>query len=156
MNPDLGNNFLAIFRKNKEALFWIRSSYATHHDQVEDIFQKVLLNIWKALPGFRNEAVVRVRKYKVQDLSLLLRDYLIQYKHYLTKEMTLLNNVVYWYLLPSAVGLLLFFYGIRPDVIKTLQLFSIVLVVFFIIYYLNKKAVKEDIEPLLQKLEESI
>lgn len=97
-----------------------------------------------------------VRKHQVQDLSLSLHDYLVQYKRYLLKEMLLLNNIVYWYLLPAAVGLLLFFYGIRPDIIKTLQLFIGVLVVFFIIYYLNKKAVKEDIKPLLQKLEESI
>lgn len=72
MNPVLENNFLAIFKDNKEVLFRICSSYATDHQQAEDIFQEVLLNIWQALPGFRNEAVVTTWVYRIA-LNVCLR-----------------------------------------------------------------------------------
>lgn len=74
-----------------------------------------------------------------------------QYKQYLLREKKLLEAVWYWYLLPCAVPLILFFAGMHQYllILLTLPLFGF-------IYYLNIKAVKTQIAPVLKQLEAEI
>ncbi len=61
-----------MLEENKDVIFRMCSSYARGHEEAEDIFQEVLLNLWKALPGFRNEAAVTTWVYRIT-LNVCLR-----------------------------------------------------------------------------------
>lgn len=54
-----------MLQANKEVLFRICNSYAASHAEAEDIFQEVLLNIWKALPGFEEKASINTWAYRI-------------------------------------------------------------------------------------------
>lgn len=94
----------------------------------------------------------KVKKHKKEDLSAPLKNHLIQYKIYVEKEIQLLKNVVYWYLLPLFLCLTLFYFGFEYP------LFFIFLnmIIYVYIYYLNKKAIRNYFLPLIEKIDSSI
>jgi len=65
MDNDLENIFLATFEANKERMFRICRSYATDADDAKDLFQEVLLNLWKSLPSFKHESDINTWVYRV-------------------------------------------------------------------------------------------
>jgi hypothetical protein len=91
-----------------------------------------------------------VKKYRPKD-ELPILEHLRQYRIYLNKEKQLLDNIVYWYLLPCAIPLVLFFIGME-------RYLALVVTIPFnmFIYRLNKKAVKTDILPKLAELDRYI
>ncbi len=93
----------------------------------------------------------RVQRYKTRDMTLPLKDYLVQCKIYLEKERYLLNKVAYWYLGPLLVCLVMIFAGQHRH-----WLSAGVLPMFVVIYYLNRKAAKEYFGPVLEKINADI
>lgn len=64
--------FISILTQNKDAIFRICRSYAPGRADAEDIFQEVLLNIWKSLPDFRADAAASTWVYRIT-LNVCLR-----------------------------------------------------------------------------------
>lgn len=61
----LQDQFSELLAGNKDGIFRICSAYTTSRADAEDVFQEVLLNIWKALPGFRGEANISTWAYRI-------------------------------------------------------------------------------------------
>lgn len=57
--------FKDILNSNKDAVYRICRAYAADEEQVKDIFQEVMLNIWRALPGFRQQSAVNTWVYRI-------------------------------------------------------------------------------------------
>jgi hypothetical protein len=110
-----------------------------------------------AIYGLVVISVLRQMKiHRNVDASLPMREYLVNYRRYLLKEKSLLDYVVYWYILPPAVSVFLFFVGLGLPVLVLCLLMGFVLCLYTFIYFLNKKAVKNDFVPLIAKIENVI
>lgn len=97
-----------------------------------------------------------VKKWKVNDLSLSLKEFLIKQRDYFMKERSLLDNVLYWYILPPLISTILFFISRDIPNPKLTILISAVIALMGFIYYLNKRSVKNDFDPLIQRLDNAI
>ena len=56
--------FERLVDSNKRRVMWIARSYATG-DSINDLYQEILLEIWKGLPGFRGLARIETWIYRV-------------------------------------------------------------------------------------------
>ncbi|GAB2532538.1 RNA polymerase sigma factor [Rufibacter soli] len=65
MQTPLETLFLQLLQSNKDRMFRICRSYAPDHQAAQDLFQETVLQLWKALPGFRGEAQVQTWVYRV-------------------------------------------------------------------------------------------
>lgn len=72
MDKDLENTFLAALQENQDRLLRICSSYAHDAGETEDLFQEVLINIWKALPSFKGDSIISTWMYRIT-LNVSLR-----------------------------------------------------------------------------------
>lgn len=98
-----------------------------------------------------------VKKWKKPvDVTLPLREQLIQSKSYYEAEMNLLDTVLYWYLIPPFIALGLFWAGMVTSWLKfgILMLFAALL--FGVIYKLNKDAVNKEFKPLLKRIDDAL
>lgn len=94
-----------------------------------------------------------VKKFKADNYSLSTKDYLIKHQQYLIKERSLLEKVLYWYTLPATLSTILIFVGVNLGSTQTYILILISLVVNAYAYYINKRTVKKDFNPLIEKLD---
>jgi len=65
MEKDLETIFLTTVEANKDRLFRICRSYSTDVDDAKDLFQEVLLNLWKSLPSFKNQSTIDTWVYRI-------------------------------------------------------------------------------------------
>lgn len=72
MDKDLETAFLNALDASKDKLFRICSSYSNDADDAKDLFQEVLINIWKALPKFKGNADISTWMYRIT-LNVSLR-----------------------------------------------------------------------------------
>lgn len=72
MDKDIDNVFLKAFESNKDRIFRICTSYAADKDDAKDLFQEVLLNLWKSLPSFKNESSINTWVYRIT-INICLR-----------------------------------------------------------------------------------
>ncbi len=100
--------------------------------------------------------LTNVKKYRVIDYSLPIKEYLAKHRQYLVKQKSLLENVLYWYILPPTVSVILFFMGKGFEISKLVIPIVMIVIVNAFIYYINKRAVKEDFDPLIRKLDLTI
>ncbi len=56
--------FERLVEANKRRIMWIARSYASR-DSVNDLYQEILFEIWKSLPGFQGRARVETWIYRV-------------------------------------------------------------------------------------------
>ncbi len=99
----------------------------------------------------------RVRKFKTLiNLIQSQNDFLSQSKDYLIKEMNLLKSVLYWYILPALLSATLINLGSDSSQLEQIITFVVMVIVFAYIYYLNRKAVKNDFEPLIDKINSAL
>jgi FtsH-binding integral membrane protein len=95
----------------------------------------------------------RVKKFKTRINPIQSQNaFLSQSKDYLVKEMNLLKSVLYWYLLPALICATLINLGSDSSQLEQIITFVVMVIVFAYIYYLNRKAVKNDFEPLIDKI----
>ena len=93
-------------------------------------------------------------------------DYLKQSKTYLERQKNLLDNIVYWYILPSLPGVVIMVTGILElyrkswkEIVGVKHLWLLLLLIVAITifgYLLNKRAVKKGIMPRIKKMDELI
>ena len=92
-------------------------------------------------------------------------------KEYLLNEVKLINTVLYWYLLPPFIGQLLMLIGInyhrnvewQNDIINGIANASVyidivfilfIIIVYYFIYLQNKRAIKKEINPIIEDINE--
>ena len=80
MDKELEHRFTQAFTENKEKIFRICRSYSDNTEDAEDLFQEVLINIWKSLPSFKGNSSVNTWIYRVT-VNICLRA-----RHFSSKE----------------------------------------------------------------------
>lgn len=95
-------------------------------------------------------------KKENKSIDLPLRDYLLNRKQHLLKQIRIIDTVLYWYILPPGIGVLLFIIGFKTSTLALVFSLTISVVVYLIIFVINKQAVKKYFIPLLKELENCI
>lgn len=72
MNKDLEDIFLNALEEHQQKLLRICSVYANDSDDTQDLFQEVLINIWRAMPSFKGNASIGTWMYRIT-LNVCLR-----------------------------------------------------------------------------------
>ena len=72
MGKDLENTFLNALEEHQHKLLRICSVYAKDEDDTKDLFQEVLVNIWKSMPSFKGNANIGTWMYRIT-LNVCLR-----------------------------------------------------------------------------------
>ncbi|MFH6603248.1 RNA polymerase sigma factor [Maribacter algicola] len=72
MGKDLENIFLNALDEHQHMLLRICSVYAKDEDDTKDLFQEVLINIWKAMPSFKENSNIGTWMYRIT-LNVCLR-----------------------------------------------------------------------------------
>jgi len=72
MNKDLENIFLNALDEHQYKLLRICSVYAKNNEDTKDLFQEVLVNIWKAMPSFKGDSSIGTWMYRIT-LNVCLR-----------------------------------------------------------------------------------
>lgn len=67
----------------------------------------------------------------------------------------LLQNVVWWYICPLALGLIVFAFGFQAGIFKVLYIIMVI-AMSAATWYLNKRAVNKRFEPLIKHLKKGI
>jgi CubicO group peptidase (beta-lactamase class C family) len=68
-------------------------------------------------------------------------------------QIRLLRSILWWYLLPLGVGVLVFYFGMQPQVSSKIGFFICVTAVYAFIYWLNQRAVEKQLVPLKREIE---
>jgi len=116
----------------------------------------VLIIVWSIFVALRLRNAKRHQPAKFSETYV---DYLHKSQTYISIQKQMLDTVLYWYILPVAACLSLFVAGFKdvpgklPWIIRTE---SMIIVMGVAIYFLNKYAVKKQILPVLQKINELI
>jgi len=72
MDEDLKLLFLKIIENNRQKILRICQAYARNKEDQKDLYQEVVLNIWKSLPSFRQEAMINTWIYRIS-LNICMR-----------------------------------------------------------------------------------
>ncbi|RKN83024.1 RNA polymerase sigma factor [Ulvibacterium marinum] len=72
MDKDLEDMFLNALEEHQQKLLRICSVYASDSDDTQDLFQEVLINIWRAMPSFKGNASIGTWMYRIT-LNVCLR-----------------------------------------------------------------------------------
>lgn len=65
MDIELETTFLTGLEQNKQKIWRICSAYARDKEDKEDLFQEVLINIWKSMPAFKAKCALNTWIYRV-------------------------------------------------------------------------------------------
>lgn len=90
------------------------------------------------------------------DMTQSLKLQLIDYQNYIKAERKLLKNIAYWYLLPMLPGMVLFLIGTGSTPIYVIIYFVVVIIMFTGIYLLNQKAVRGNMDPLIEDINKAL
>jgi len=58
-------DFLGMLRENNRIIFKVASFYKDEYTTIDDLYQDVVLNLWKAFPNFRNESQLSTWIYRI-------------------------------------------------------------------------------------------
>ena len=72
MNQALENTFLKALEQNQQKLLRICSVYAEDADDKKELFQEALINIWEAMPSFKEQATISTWMFRIT-LNVCLR-----------------------------------------------------------------------------------
>jgi RNA polymerase sigma factor (sigma-70 family) len=72
INKETEAYFLDTLESNKDKLFRICRSYSSSQEEASDLFQEMLLNVWKSLPSFKGESALGTWMYCIT-LNVCLR-----------------------------------------------------------------------------------
>ena len=62
---DLESEFEQMVRANRSTIYTVCYMFSNDQDEVADLFQEVLINLWKSLPSFEERSNVRSWIYRV-------------------------------------------------------------------------------------------
>jgi protein-S-isoprenylcysteine O-methyltransferase Ste14 len=116
----------------------------------------ILIVVWAMYVIFR---IRQAKKHKPGAFTDNYLQYLHKTRDYLVIQKDMIDNVLYWYILPAMILMFMFILGpgVTPERISKLTSTALVIVVTGIaIYYLNKRAVKKQLNPRLEKIDKLI
>ena len=91
-----------------------------------------------------------------EKFDLPIQSFLLNRKQLLLNQIKLIDNVLYWYILPPGIGVLLFVIGASASLFSLIISLVLSVLVYVFIYIINKRAVKKRFKPLLEELENCI
>ena len=56
---NLENDFARVVREHKGTIYTVCYMFSKDEDEVADLFQDILINLWKGFEGFRGDSSVR-------------------------------------------------------------------------------------------------
>ena len=62
---NLENDFARVVREHKGTIYTVCYMFSKDEDDVADLFQDILINLWKGFEGFRGDSSVRTWVYRV-------------------------------------------------------------------------------------------
>ena len=62
---DMEQEFVAMIRTYERVIYKVCYMYTTPHTTLEDLYQEVVLNLWKAFPKFRHESKASTWLYRI-------------------------------------------------------------------------------------------
>ena len=62
---DLEREFERMVRENRSTIYTVCYMFSNDQDEVADLFQEVLINLWKSLPSFEGRSNIRSWIYRV-------------------------------------------------------------------------------------------
>ena len=62
---DLEHEFEEMVRKNRGTIYTVCYMFSNDQDEVADLFQEILINLWKSMPSFEGRSDVRSWIYRV-------------------------------------------------------------------------------------------
>ncbi len=65
VGSDLEKFFMRGLEENKEKLLRVCSAYVNDHEEKKDLFQEVLINIWKSMKSFKGNSAISTWMYRV-------------------------------------------------------------------------------------------
>lgn len=65
VNATIEGQFLALIRQYERVIYKVCYLYTTKHASLGDLYQEVVLNLWKAYPKFRQECKVSTWIYRI-------------------------------------------------------------------------------------------
>ena len=66
--------FARLVRENKSTIYTVCYMFSKDEDEVQDLFQETLINMWKGMSGFREESKVSTWIYRVALNTCLLQE----------------------------------------------------------------------------------
>lgn len=64
-NKDLENEFMNMIKLHERIIYKVVSFYADIDQSTNDLYQEVILNLWKAYPSFRGESKISTWIYRI-------------------------------------------------------------------------------------------
>lgn len=116
----------------------------------------VLIGVWAVY------VIVHLRKarsHKPGSFTISYQEYLYKTRDYLIVQKKLLDTILYWYLLPGFILMLLFlggFAGIPEKHDHLVRTAVGAFVLGLLVYYINRRAARKHIAPRLEKVNELI
>lgn len=81
MDKNLERTFLNLLDNMQERIFRICISYTKDAEEAKDLFQEVLVQIWKSLPNFRGDAALSTWVYRITvNVSLRYKTKLVRHR----------------------------------------------------------------------------
>jgi RNA polymerase sigma-70 factor (ECF subfamily) len=65
MENELEYIYLNAIEANKDRIFRICRSYSSDNEDAKDLFQEVLMNIWKSLPSFKSQSNINTWIFRI-------------------------------------------------------------------------------------------
>ena len=65
MKKNIENEFVSLVRQNERIIYKVCSLYASPQSPVEDLYQEIVINLWRAWPRFRNESAFSTWIYRI-------------------------------------------------------------------------------------------
>ena len=73
---DLEREFEEMVRANRSTIYTVCYMFSQDQDEVADLFQEVLINLWKSMPTFEGRSNVRSWIYRVSlNVCISLKTY---------------------------------------------------------------------------------
>jgi len=100
--------------------------------------------------------MLQAQKKEIENFDLPMQEFLSNRKQQLLKQIQLIDNVLYWYILPPGIGVLLFVIGASVSLFTLIISLVLSVLIYVFIYIINKRAVHKRFNPLLEELESYI
>ncbi|MBL0745217.1 hypothetical protein [Chryseolinea lacunae] len=129
--------------------------YAYHFPFVLTKIASVLIIVWGIYVIYRLRSA---RKHKPTAFTETYLQYLYKSREYLNIQKQMLDNILYWYILPAMILMILFVLGpgVAGRLPKIMKTSAGIVGLSVVIYYLNKRAVKTQFIPRLEKIDKLI
>ena len=84
------------------------------------------------------------------------KEYLTEKRAFLLNQYNLVNGALYWYITPFCIGTLFFINGVDLPLGKSILFNGIIIAMSAVIYFMNKKAARVNIQPKIDEVDHLI